>query len=197
MNFINYLNSDRKSGIYWISIFVFTLCLSVINFMMNGEEKDAVLISFFVPILTLLVIYFGFYLTGFRMFQKQLKYRMWIEEEMRSGIFITKNVEIFKSSYSLKPPMQNYDVPINIKPRTETFDVLETKDTILILGYVFDFDIFKRHISPLVISENKNKEFLKNGAVFIERFEMERQNNQVSIKFEKPYKGINKMIIRD
>jgi hypothetical protein len=46
-----------------------------------------------------------------------------------------------------------------------------------------------------VISENKNMEFLKNGAVLIERFEMERQNNQVNIKFEKPYKGLKKMII--
>lgn len=153
--------------------------------------------SFFVPVLTLLVIYCGFYLAGFLMFQKQLKYRRWVEEEMRSGIFITKNVEIFKSSYLLKPPMQNYDAPINIKPRPVTFDVLETKDSILILGYVFDFDIFKRHISPLVISKNKNMEFRKNGAVFIERFEMERQNNQVSIKFEKPYKGLKKMIIRN
>jgi hypothetical protein len=163
--------------------------------MTNVNEKDAVLILFFVPILTLLVIYFGFYLSSFRTLQKQLKYRRWVEEELRSGIFITKNVEIFQGSYSLKPPMQNYDAPINIKPRTETFDVLETKYTILILGYVFDFGIFKRHISPLVISENKNMEFLKNGAVLIERFEMERQNNQVNIKFEKPYKGLKKMII--
>jgi len=197
MNFINYLNSDRKSGLYWISIFGFVLFLSVINFVMNGEEKDAVLISFFVPVLTLLVIYFGFYLTGFRMLQKQMKFRRWIEEEMRAGSFITKKVEVFLNSYSLKPPMQNYDAPINIKPRTETFDVLETKGNILILGYVFDFGIFKRHITPLVISENKNKEFLKKGAVLIVRFEMERQNNQVSIKFEKPYKGIKKMIIRN
>lgn len=142
-----------------------------------------------------MVIYFGFYLSSFRTLQKQLKYRRWVEEELRSGIFITKNVEIFQGSYSLKPPMQNYDAPINIKPRTETFDVLETKYTILILGYVFDFGIFKRHISPLVISKNKNMEFLKNGAVLIERFEMERQNNQVNIKFEKPYKGLKKMII--
>lgn len=194
MNFINYLYSDRKSGIYWISIFGFVLFLSVFNFIMNGEEKDAVLILFFVPILTLLVIYLGFYLSGFRMFQKQRKYRRWIESEMRAGSFITKKVEVFLNSYSLKPPMQNYDAPINIKPKTVTFDVLETKDSILILGYVFDFGIFKRHITPLVISENKNKEFLKKGAVLIERFKMEKQNNQISIKFEKPYKGIKKMI---
>ena len=197
MNFINYLYSDRKSGIYWISIFGFVLFLSVFNFMMNGEEKDAVLILFFVPILTLLVIYLGFYLSGFRMFQKQMKYRRWIEEEMIAGSFITKKVEVFLNSYSLKPPMQNYVAPINLKQKTVTFDVLETKDTILILGYVFDFGIFKRHITPLVISENKNKEFLKKGAVLIERFEMEKQNNQISIKFEKPYKGIKKIIIRN
>ena len=197
MNFINYLYSERKSGIYWITIFGFILCFSVINFMTNVNEKDAVLILFFVPILTLLVIYFGFYLSGFLTFQKQMKYRRWVEEELRTGTFITKNVEIVLNSFSLKPPMQNYDAPINIKPKTVTFDVLETKDTILILGYVFDFGIFKRHITPLVISENKNKEFLKKGAVLIERFEMEKQNNQISIKFEKPYKGIKKMIIRN
>lgn len=165
--------------------------------MMHGEEKDAVLILFFVPVFMLLVIYLGFYLSGFRMFQKQLKYRRWIESEMRTGIFITKKVEVFLNSYSLKPPLQNFDAPINLKPKTVPFDVLETKDTILILGYVFDFGIFKRHITPLVISENKNKEFLKQGAFLIERFEMENQDNQISIKFEKPFKGIKKLVIRN
>ncbi len=70
------------------------------------------------------------------------------------------------------------------------FDVLETKYTILILGYVFDFGIFKRYITPMVISENKNKEFLKQGAFLIERFEMENQDNQISIKFESLLKAL-------
>jgi hypothetical protein len=164
--------------------------------MMNVKE-GASLMLLFIPILIFLVIYFGFYLTGFLTFQKQMRYRRWVEEELETGNFIKMNCEIFQSPFSLKTPMQNYDAPIIIKPETVTFDVLETKDTILILGYVFDFGIFKRHISPLVISKNKNKEFLKKGAVLIDRFEMERQNNRVIIRFEKPYAGIRKMIIRN
>jgi hypothetical protein len=149
MNYINYIFLDKKSKIYWISMFVFISFLSIVNYMMHGKEEDASLVFFTVPLLTLVIIYFGFYLTSFWKYQKQLKYRKWIEEKLNLGLFLTKKVELFLDSFTLKPPMLNYDALIKIKTKSVSFEILEIENCFLILGYVFDFGIFKRHLRPL------------------------------------------------
>ena len=160
---------------------------------MNGKEEDARPILFIVPLLTLVIIFFGFYLTSFLKYQKQLKYRKWIEEKLNVGLFLTKNVELFLDSFTVKPPMQNYDAIIKIKTKSVSFEVLEIEDSFLILGYTFDFGIFKRHLSPLVISKTYDKIILREGAILRSQFEIVKLNNQVKINLEKSFAGIRSL----
>lgn len=193
MNYLNYLSSDKKSKIYWISIFVFISILSLVNYIMNGKEEDARPILFIVPLLTLVIIFFGFYLTSFLKYQKQLKYRKWIEEKLDVGLFLTKNVELFLDSFTVKPPMQNCDAIIKIKTKSVSFEVLEIEDSFLILGYTFDFGIFKRHLRPLVVSKISDKTLLKEGAILRSEFEIVKLSNQVKINLEKSFAGIRSL----
>jgi hypothetical protein len=190
MNYINYIFLDKKSKIYWISIFVFISFLSIVNYMMHGKEEDASLVLFTVPLLTLVIIYFGFYLTSFWKYQKQLKYRKWIEEKLNLGLFLTKKVELLLDSFTLKPPMLNYDALIKIKTKSVSFEILEIENSFLILGYVFDFGIFKRHLRPLVVSKTYNKTLLREGAILRNSFEIMKHNNHVKINLEKSFEGI-------
>lgn len=193
MNYLNYISSDKNSKIYWISLFVFMSFLSLVNYIMNGKEEDARPILFIVPLITLVTIFFGFYLTSFLKYQKQLKYRKWIEEKLNVGLFRTKNVELFLDSFSLKPPMQNYDAIVKIKTKSVSFEVLEIEDSFLILGYTFDFGIFKRHLKPLVISKIYDKSLLRKGAILRSEFELVKLSNQVKINLEKSFAGIRSL----
>jgi len=160
---------------------------------MHGKEEDARPILFIVPLITLVIIFFGFYLTSFLKYQKQLKYRKWIEEKLNVGLFRTKNVELFLDSFSLKPPMQNYDAIVKIKTKSVSFEVLEIEDSFLILGYTFDFGIFKRHLKPLVISKIYNKSLLRKGAILRSEFDVVKLSNQVKINLEKSFAGIRSL----
>ncbi len=170
--------------------------MSIINFMMNGENEDANLILFFIPIFTLFIIYLGFYLSGFIAYCKQLKYREWIEEKLKIGLFVPQKAELYLDSFTIKPIRQNHDAVIHIKPKSVTFEVLELEDTILILGYVFDYGIFKRHIRPIVISKKHHKTYLKEGAVLQNTNEIKKLDNQIRINFEKSFEGIKSLIIK-
>ncbi len=160
---------------------------------MNGKEENARPILFIVPLLTFVIIFFGFYLTSFLKYQKQLKYRKWIEEKVNVGIFLTKNVELFLDSFTVKPPMQNYDAIIKIKTKSVSFEVLEIEDSFLILGYTFDFGIFKRHLRPLVVSTISDKTLLKEGAILRSEFEIVKHSNQVKIILKKSFAGIRSL----
>ncbi|MBK6282680.1 MAG: hypothetical protein IPF54_08430 [Draconibacterium sp.] len=70
---------------------------------------------------------------------------------------------------------------------------MEIEDSFLILGYTFDFGIFKRHLRPLVVSTISDKTLLKEGAILRSEFEIVKHSNQVKIILKKSFAGIRSL----
>ena len=106
-------------------------------------------------------------------------------------------VEIYQDSFTIKPFRQNYDAKINIKPRLDTYTVCCLGDNLVLLGQVYDFGIFRRHLRPiyLILKPAKTETLKYVSAPKIH--ECKFNDNGLLIRFEKSIKGINMLIIKD
>lgn len=191
MNLLGYISSDRKSSIYWIAIFIFSLFISLCALLITTQSADtAYSIYLYIPGV-IVIIYFGFYLNGYLTYKQQQRFKNYVESELKLGKFISEEMYIGYNTFTMKAlSKQGYDATINIGERTITFEILELDDTLILLGSVNALGTFKHHIKPIVITTSRSYMFQDIQVYLPEKVEKIEGEGEETILFKKSIEGI-------
>lgn len=146
MSFFEYLTSDKKSHPYWVSLILIILILTFLTQLMHTKEylfwlQPIIIVSFF---FISYIISYKKYLMYFRLLKKLNDNNI----QFRNG---ECDVEIFQRSFKTVPIRQNYEVIVKISPQTIKCNYIAAKDSFMLFCVVYDFNVFRRHINPIVI----------------------------------------------
>lgn len=61
------------------------------------------------------------------------------------------NIELTQSSYTMTAFRTNYYAKINPKSKLDTYTIFLINNNLGILGQIYDFGIFRRHLRPMII----------------------------------------------
>ncbi len=196
VNYFKYLFSDKQSSFTWISIFCGLLIMSIIsllmNFTTNGSNWDFYeVLNRFSTLIILIIIFIGYYTSSYFNYLKQIKCA---ESHLIENIENIE-VEVFQSSFTLKPIRQNYDAKINVKPRLEKYQLITNPDYFILLGQLREFGLFRIHLKPLAFGTNGDK--IVKGFKNLQVDRIENLNSDTIVFLKKNYKSINKLIMKN
>jgi hypothetical protein len=88
-------------------------------------------------------------------------------------------------------------VKISVPLRKDNYQICKISDSLIILGQVYDFGVFMRHMKPLQIDLNTSTNEKLKFAIkpFISAIKI--NNNDLEIKLKNSVNGINKLVIID
>jgi hypothetical protein len=199
MTYFQYIFSDKKSRVYWIIVLIlitfltFLRAVILLNNNSNFDFLDYFQLSFYFIIF--FIIYVGFYTSSYFAYKTQYRFTDYYKSRIeRKSIF---SVLINQDKFTIKPLFQSYDVKVSIPLRKDNYQICKIGDSLIILGQVYDFGTFMRHMRPLQINlSNSTNDRLKFAIKpFIS--DMKINNNDLEIKFKNSVNGINKLVIID
>ena len=191
--------SDKKANVFWVFILALIITLNVIGFLDNigATLGFSNLLRIILWLGIYLMVYLGFYTSGFINLRLQAKFKEVYKNRFDKNTIETRQVEVFQDSFTIKPFRQNYDAKISIKPRLDKFEIVTIDNNLILLGQVYDFGIFRRHIRPILIAfDDKHntklkytvKPVIKDAGITEDGFR---------IRFKKSIYGIKKLMIKD
>ncbi len=195
-NYFKYLFSDKGAKVTWIFIFVVLLLVSSISLSIHFAKTRSIdfnmntLINFW-HLAVFVIIYFGFYTSSFVNYKKQVSYLKKISTNEIEEV----EVEVFQSSFIIKPTRQNFDAKINVTPKIEKFKLYIKSEYFLLFGVVREFGLFRMHMKPLLISTSNSKEKIHTKKLNTSKLEIENNNTVVYLKDH--YKSISKLVVKN
>ena len=200
MNYLEYLFSDKKALIYWLIGFVGLSLYTVIVILSKIEQTDSDFFDrFWIAglLIIFLLIFIGYYTISFLDYRLQKRLIDKYSKDRDDISIESKSVLIYQDSFNLTPLRNNYEAEIKIKPRLDRFKILEIGDDLILFGQLYEFGLFRRHLKPILITENLDK--YKNQRDFcIPRVRDSRfVDNDLEITFDKGIKSIKKITIKD
>jgi hypothetical protein len=200
MNYLAYLFSDKKALIYWLIGFVGLSLYTVIAILSKIEQADSNFFDrFWIGglLIIFLLIFIGYYTISFLDYRLQNRLIDKYSKDRDDISIDTKSVLIYQDSFNLTPLRNNYEAEIKIKPRLDRFKILEIGDDLILFGQLYEFGLFRRHLKPILITENlvkyKNKRDFCIPRVRESRF----VDNDLELTFDKGIKSIRKITIKD
>ena len=198
MTYLQYIFSDKKAAIYWISILVIILIIPFlisVSFAINGEIEIWGLVNVFRYFIIYIIIYIGFYTSGYLNYKLQGRFENYYASIIENKAIYW--VEIYQEKFTIKPYRVNYDAKIEVRPRMDSFNICKINQSLVILGFVYDYGIFKRHMRPIQIDLDKSGgqelRFVSKSKIRV----LEYLDSDLVIKFKKSINSINKLIIKD
>ncbi len=199
MTYLRYLFSDKKAFIYWIWLVIWITIVTLIrvmkdwNYYNNYGFQNYFNVFFYISFI--LVLYIGYYTSGYLKYKLQEKFRtIYKSTILHESLY---DVEIYQDKVRVKAFLQSGDIKLSLPHKKDYFQICKIDNSIIILGHVYDLGILKRHISPIQID-------LDNTAVNKLKFtikpdisDLVYNNRNLEIKFKKNISQINKLIIKD
>lgn len=197
MTFLKYVYSDRKALKYWIAIFSIVLFIAVLALLITNQSNDSDYkfnLYLYLPVAFILV-FICFYLTGYWTYLRQQKFKTYIESELKLGRLKSTDIDIGYGNIFVKLfNKQGYEAMISIGNKSVPFEILDVNGLIILLGFVYDLGIFKRHIKPIAISNMKEYRFAWKYVLYPENVEIIESDGKTIITFEKNIEGIKYLI---
>jgi hypothetical protein len=198
MNYITYILADKKGLIYWTVILIGVIILTWISTFYTKdliEQNDKFSFLNYSYLLVFVVIFIGFYTSGFINYRLQNKFlgTYWNQIHLKTN----NVVEIFQESVNVKPIRQSYDVKIKLKPCVEYFTICHMENSYVALGQVLELGIFRKHLKPICLNltEEKIKPFKFTLASNIYDFSF--SNRDLTVQFGRKVYGISSLTIRN
>jgi len=198
MTYFKYLFSDKKALPYWLAMFILAILFSPVGLIQEittGVSGIAIFLRILMYPAIEGILFIGFYSSGYLNYKKQQRFKQRVEGPLRLGIFSMASVEVFQDNFSITGIKTNYSASFEVKPWKAEFECLETNEAIIILPYVFDLGMFKRHIKPLVINkmEENCKAFRK--AIYPEVMELTKKEGRTTALFYKSVETIKQIVV--
>ena len=199
MTYFQYMFSDKKAAIYWLIILIAILIFPVVALSGMGSAIDELevpdILRLFMYLIIYVVIYIGFYTSGYIKYRLQKKFTD--NNNIHINHIFTVPVEIHQDKFTIKPYRMNYDVKIKVTSHLDYFSVCVIDKTLVLMGKVYDFGIFRRHMKPIQIDTGElatdRLQFVSKPAIK----ELIPGDNVLIVKFAKSINSINKLIIMD
>lgn len=196
MNIIKYLFSDRKALPFWAFIFVIIFCYHGLQVIMEYSKENGLILKFlnFHLFIIFFVVFIGFYLGSYWNYMSFKRFKKYLDKKQIKYTLGNSNVEIFQSSFTVKPLKFNHDAEINIKPKFEIFRYIKTETTLVLFGQIYEFGLFRKHLKPFGISldnrETKETNFQINT---IKTNEVHKVEKDIIISFKRNKNGLYKL----
>jgi hypothetical protein len=196
MKYFKYISFYKKALNYWIALFFLAFIISILKMFVFKNVSGSVLNHFYFPGL-LLVVFFGYHSLNYLVYKKQLKFKEIYKSNIVDSSHKKIQVEIFQVSFSIKLFKNNQEAKINIKPYLEEFETFKIGEDIILIGQVNDFGIFRRPLKPLIIKIGKNSIEYNEFSLIPKIFNLELDNKDLKIVFEKSTEGIKMLILKN
>lgn len=199
MTYFQYIFSDKKSRVYWIIILILITFLTILRgiILLNNNSNfsfwDYFQLSFYFIIF--LIIYVGFYTISYLTYKIQKRFTDYYKSRIENNSIY--EVLINQDKFTIKPLYQSYDVKVSVPLRKDYYQICKIGDSLIILGQVYDFGTFKRHMRPLQIDLNNSTNDRLKFAIKPSIYDIKINDNDLEIKFKKSASSINKLVIKD
>lgn len=198
MSYLKFLFNDKKGLAYWIAILVATMLIAGISIMANFQQIHNPEFSDYLYMMRLplavVLIFVGYNSMGYATYRFQMKFKEFYHAKIESARWV--EVELFFESVAYAVPAKGGRVNVPVKSRVEQFEKLVIGKSIILLGNTYDLGVFRMPLRPiqLAIDNDCTVERLKY-TLSPQISEIQRGEDGLLVIFNKPFKGIVKMII--
>jgi len=200
LNYFKYIFSDANARTHWIIYYSTIGLLSFVGYivLLFGNQLNEV--SVFGLTINLIIIfafplYYSYSYFNYRIQQRFLTNNTNI---IRNDSIRNYEVELQQESFSVTTLIKNYTVKINPKVLIDKYTICKLDKTIVLLGQVYDFNIFRQHIRPIIIALDKNPILEKvRWCIFPKEYDVHREEKDLVISFTKNLNGISKLTIKN
>jgi len=197
--YFQYIFSDKKSRVYWIVILILITFLTILEaIILLNNNSDLVFWDYFqlsFYFIIFLIIYVGVYTSSYFTYKIQERFTDYYKSRIESDL--VHEVLINQDKFTIKPLYQSYDVKVSVRVRKDYYRICKIGDSLIILGNVYDFGTFKRHIRPLQIDLNNSTNDRFKFAIKPSLYDIKINDKDLEIKFKKSVSSINKLVIKD